>query len=89
MERYWDAKLVRMRSDLDVHSLVKRLDEKASHNETANMFEESKMRLEGWEDSLEKLGQDMQYVANSFTSIRKYVSEVKKIHSKQFSLLSQ
>jgi hypothetical protein len=81
MERYWDAKLVRLRQDLNVHQLIRRLDEKASHSETATLFEENKMRIEGWEEHLQKLGQDMQYVANSFTSIRKYVADVKKIHA--------
>lgn len=82
MERYWDAKLVKMRSDLNVHQLFKRLDEKATQKETHNLFEESTMRVEGWEEQLQKLTQDMQYIANSFTSIRKYVADIKSIHSK-------
>lgn len=45
MAKYWDAKLVKMRSDLNVHQLFKRVDEKASHNGTMIMFEESNMRL--------------------------------------------
>lgn len=82
MERYWDKKLVKMRSELNVHQLIKRLDEKSSITETNNLFETANLRLETCEDSLQKLGYDMQYVAKSFTSIRKYVADIKKIHSK-------
>lgn len=81
MERYWDQKIVKLRADLNVHSLIKRLDDKASVNQTNNLFEEASMRIEGWEEHLQKLGHDMQYVANSFSSIRKYVVDIKKIHS--------
>jgi phage-related minor tail protein len=45
IEKYWDAKLVKIRSDLNVHQLMKRLDEKASHNDTVVMFEESSIRV--------------------------------------------
>lgn len=82
MERYWDTKLVKMRSELNIHQLIKRLDDKASRNEAVNMFDEATMRLDGCEEHLQKLGADMQYIANSFTSIRKYVTEIKKLHSK-------
>lgn len=81
MERYWDQKIVKLRADLNVHSLIKRLDDKASVNQTNNLFEEASMRIEGCEEYLQKLGHDMQYVANSFSSIRKYVVDIKKIHS--------
>lgn len=82
MERYWDTKLVRLRSELNVHSLMKRLEDKATKGETHNLFDEASIRIEGCEEHLQKLGHDMQYIANSFTSIRKYVSDIKKIHSK-------
>jgi hypothetical protein len=81
MERYWDQKIVKLRADLNVHSLIKRLDDKASVNQTNNLFDEASIRIEGCEEHLEKLGQDMQYVAKSFSSIRKYVVDIKKIHS--------
>lgn len=77
MERYWDQKLVKIRGDLNVHQLMKRLNEKASVNETHNLFEENKMRVDDCEENLQKLGLDMQYIANSFSSIRKYVADIK------------
>lgn len=81
MERYWDTKLVKMRNDLNVHQLMKRLDEKATYSHTNNLHEESSIRLDSCEDALQKLGKDMQYIANSFTSIKAYVTEIKKLHS--------
>lgn len=84
IEKYWDTKLVKIRSDLNVHQLIKRIDEKASHNETIVMFEESNIRVRECEETLKKLEHDMQYIANSFVAIRKYVSDIKQIHSKVF-----
>lgn len=45
MEKYWDAKLVKIRNELNIHQLTKRIDEKASDNEIKIMFEESNMRM--------------------------------------------
>ncbi|CAI2386065.1 unnamed protein product [Moneuplotes crassus] len=81
MERYWDQKLVKMRQDLNVHQLMKRLNEKVSVTQANTMHDENSMRIEECEDTLHNLGQDMQYIANSFGSIRKYVVDIKKIHS--------
>ena len=77
MERFWDTKIVKIRNELNIHQLIKRIDEKASLNHTINLHEESSIRLDGCEESLEKLGKDMQYVANSFTAIKKYVTDIK------------
>ena len=84
IEKYWDAKLVKIRSDFNMHLLLKKLDEKASHSETVVMFEESNIRVKEWEETLKKLEQDMQYIANSFVAIRKYVTDIKQIHSKNY-----
>ena len=52
IEKYWDAKLVKMRSELNVHQLIKRLDDKASQSDTLVMFEESNLRINECEDAL-------------------------------------
>ena len=51
MVKLWDAKLVKLRNEMNIHAIVKRIGEKAETAEVKENFDAQAQRIESLEES--------------------------------------
>ena len=77
MARMWDAKLVKIRHDLDIHKIHRELKMKADDAPTQDNFNAHEYKLCAFENTIVKLATDFEIFSDALNKLRQYINEIR------------